>query len=98
MIYKKFLNGLTLSLMLTLVPTQAQAGWFSWIGNYFNKPSKNALVATTALAGVSLLATFAYWWKTSTLLAAKNEALDAANNKATMDLSRSSIDRTTKTH
>ena len=66
---KHILNGLTLSLMLSLIPTPAHAGWFSSISNYFNQPSKNALIATTAVAGISLLATFTCawsWWKKST--------------------------------
>ena len=72
---KTILNGLTLSLMLTLIPTPAHAGWFSSISNYFNQPTKNALVATTTIAGVSLLATFACawnWWKNSKAVGIKD--------------------------
>lgn len=85
MIRKHILNGLTLSLMLSLIPTPAHAGWFSSISNYFNQPSKNALVVTTAAAGISLLATFACawnWWKKSTALA--TERLEHSQTKSSL--------------
>ena len=80
MIRKHILNGLTLSLMLSLIPTPAHAGWFSWMGDYFNKPTKNALAVTIAVAGASLLTAFACawsWWKNSKAIAQKDATIQA---------------------
>ncbi len=93
MIKKQILNGLTLSLMLSMISTPAHAGWFSWVGDFFNKPTQNALIATTAFAGASLLATFATawsWWKANKAWTKEKESLqlkaDIAKNAAIMEL------------
>jgi hypothetical protein len=78
MIQKHILNGLTLSLMLSMITTPTHAGLFSWMSDYFNKPTKNALIATTAFAGISIFAALVTtwnWWKASKAIATKESLL-----------------------
>jgi hypothetical protein len=59
---KKF-TTLVLILSALAIPLKAKASLFDSIKNYFNAPTKNALIATTA-ACVGLLSTTAYYfWK-----------------------------------
>jgi len=75
--------------MLCAIPTPAHAGWFSSISNYFNQPTKNSLVATTAVAGTALLATFFCawnWWKARRSNETLNQQKEALRYKALNDV------------
>lgn len=49
-------------MLASIITSQAHASWTSWFTNYFNQPSRTALIATTAFAGLSCIAALTCTW------------------------------------